>query len=71
MNLLNPDHPVKPDLSPKLLADIQRDIEALDFGPYSSIEAAPRELSDRLVDLTDELTYALNAQSADNETAPQ
>lgn len=54
-------------VTPRPLADIRRDIEALDFSPYDSIEAAPQELSDRLVDLSDELTFALNREHV---TAP-
>lgn len=45
---------------PRALAVLRRDIEALDFSPYDSIEATPRELSDRLVDLSDEMAFALN-----------
>ena len=43
------------------LTEIRRDIEALDFRLFDSFESAPQELSDRLVDLSDELTFALNA----------
>lgn len=58
-------------MTPRPLADIRRDITALDFSPYESIESAPQELSDRLVDLSDELTFALSAETEPVTVAPR
>lgn len=55
------------------LAEIEAEFDRLDaeMRPYGSLDAVPRELVDRMVDLTDGRDYALNAGDGSLTVAPR